>query len=211
MDGRYRILGRADDLIVAPNGENLNPNLTEPQLRIVGTNGVCLIKDGKTPVLLASVNRYTAPEQLQRLDGQFKERIAALHLTGQIGRIVYTAAPLMAQDEFKLNRRRLSDDYRGGRLPLLDPNAQTQPDEQDELMRHLRQVFAVTLGLDIGSVAPQSDFFADLGGASLDYFAAVAKLQEDFSMPFPQDEGRTLSTAQDFYNYIKKVQSNESV
>ena len=39
----------------------------------------------------------------------------------------------------------------------------------------------------------------------------VAKLQEDFSMPFPQDEGKTLSTAQDFYHYIKKVQSDESV
>ena len=234
VDGRYRILGRADDLIVAPNGENLNPNLTEPQLRVAGTNGVCLIRDGKTPVLLVSVNRYTAPEQLQRLDGAFKERIAALHLTGQIGRIVYTSAPLMADDEFKLNRRRLSDDCRAGRLPLLDPYAQTQPDTQDELMlhlrlplldpyaqtqpdtqdelmRHLRQVFAVTLGLDLSAVAPQSDFFADLGGASLDYFAAVAKLQEDFSMPFPQDEGKTLSTAQDFYHYIKKVQSDESV
>ena len=117
----------------------------------------------------------------------------------------------MADDEFKLNRRRLSDDCRAGRLPLLDPYAQTQPDTQDELMRHLRQVFAVTLGLDLSAVAPQSDFFADLGGASLDYFAAVAKLQEDFSMPFPQDEGKTLSTAQDFYHYIKKVQSNESV
>ena len=117
----------------------------------------------------------------------------------------------MADDEFKLNRRRLSDDCRAGRLPLLDPYAQTQPDTQDELMRHLRQVFAVTLGLDLSAVAPQSDFFADLGGASLDYFAAVAKLQEDFSMPFPQDEGKTLSTAQDFYDYIKKVQSNESV
>ncbi len=78
-------------------------------------------------------------------------------------------------------------------------------------MLHLRQVFAVTLGLDVSAVAPQSDFFADLGGASLDYFAAVAKLQEDFSMPFPQDEGKTLSTAQDFYHYIKKVQSDESV
>ncbi|MBQ1975720.1 MAG: hypothetical protein II224_07915, partial [Ruminococcus sp.] len=185
--------------------------LTEPQLRIAGANGVCLIKDGKTPVLLVSVNRYTAPDQLQRLDGAFKEKIAALHLTGQIGRIVYTSAPLMADDEFKLNRRRLSDDCLSGRLPLLDPYAQTQPDEQDELMLHLRQVFAVTLGLDLSAVAPQSDFFADLGGASLDYFAAVAKLQEDFSMPFPQDEGKTLSTAQDFYDYIKKVQSNESV
>ncbi|MBQ1944912.1 MAG: AMP-binding protein, partial [Ruminococcus sp.] len=124
VDGRYRILGRADDLIVAPNGENLNPNLTEPQLRIAGANGVCLIKDGKTPVLLVSVNRYTAPDQLQRLDGAFKEKIAALHLTGQIGRIVYTSAPLMADDEFKLNRRRLSDDCRAGRLPLLDKKQQ---------------------------------------------------------------------------------------
>ena len=92
-----------------------------------------------------------------------------------------------------------------------DGNSKATAGERLESLIAEQDEIAVTLGLDISAVTPQSDFFADLGGASLDYFAAVAKLQEDFSMPFPQDEGKSLSTAQDFYDYIKKVQSDESV
>ena len=120
-NGKYRILGRADDLIVAANGENLNPNLAEPLLRTAGANGVCLISDGKTPVLLVSVNRYITAEQLDALDKQIKAQMAANNLTGQIGRTVYIADPLMKDDEFKLNRKRLRADYCAGRLQAVDP------------------------------------------------------------------------------------------
>ncbi|MBR3639172.1 MAG: AMP-binding protein, partial [Clostridia bacterium] len=58
-DGHYRILGRLDDLIVAPGGENLNPNLVEPLVTPKGVGGVCLVgcssNEDKVPVLLVSV------------------------------------------------------------------------------------------------------------------------------------------------------------
>lgn len=207
-NGCYRILGRTDDLIVAANGENLNPNLAEPGLRIAGTNGVCLISDGKLPVLLVSVNRYITGEQLAALDGRLKEKINSLNLQGQIGKIVYVSDPLMKGDEFKLNRRRLREDYLGGRLNTVDPMARESADAQDELMLHLRQIVAAALDKSVDEVAPQSDFFADLGGTSLDYFAMVAKLQEDFSLTFPQDEGKTLCTVRELYDYIRDSQND---
>ena len=207
-NGRYRILGRTDDLIVSANGENLNPNLVEPQLRIPGTNGVCLTTDGKTPALLVSVNRYTTAQRFGTLDKELKEKIAALNLRGQIGRIVYIYDPLMTGDEFKLNRRRLASDLREGRLNVADPSSAGSEEEQDELMLHLRQVIAAALDRDISEVAPQSDFFADLGGTSLDYFAVIAKLQEDFSVAFPQSDGKSLSTVQELYDFIKAAQND---
>lgn len=204
-NGSYRILGRADDLIVAPNGENLNPNLVEPLLRVAGVNGVCLIPDGKTPTLLASVNRYVTAEQLEAADGQLKAQLAQNNLTGQIGKIAYISDSLLMGDEFKLNRRRLLSDYQNGRLHPVTP--QTQADgAQDALMLHLRQMTAAALDIDVAAVAPQSDFFADLGGTSLDYFALIAKLQEDFGLPFPQSDGDTLHTVQALYDYIKENQ-----
>ena len=206
-NGKYRILGRADDLIVAANGENLNPNLAEPLLRTAGANGVCLISDGKTPVLLVSVNRYITAEQLDALDKQIKAQMAANNLTGQIGRTVYIADPLMKDDEFKLNRKRLRADYCAGRLQAVDPRTHSDSG-QDELMRHLRQMIAVALDRQESEVAPQSDFFADLGGTSLDYFALIAKLQEDFSLPFPQNDGKSLSTAQELYDYIRNSENH---
>ena len=207
VGGRYRILGRTDDLIVAANGENLNPNLAEPQLRLPATAGVCLISDGKTPVLLVSVNRYISGDRLEELDRALKEKLAALQLQGQIGKIVYISDPLLTGDEFKLNRKRLADDYRSGRLHRVDPQAGGD-EEQDELMLHLREMIAVALELPLDEVAPQSDFFADLGGTSLDYFALIAKLQEDFSLPFPQSEGRSLNNARELHTYIRNAQNN---
>ena len=204
-NGSYRIVGRADDLIVAPNGENLNPNLAEPLLRVAGVNGVCLIPGEKTPVLLASVNRYLTAEQLEKIDRQLKAQLAQNNLTGQIGKIAYISDPLLQDDEFKLNRRRLLSDYQNGRLHAVTP--QTQADgAQDALMLHLRQMTATALDIDVTAVAPQSDFFADLGGTSLDYFALIAKLQEDFGLPFPQSDGDTLHTVQALYDYIKENQ-----
>lgn len=205
-NGRYRILGRTDDLIVAPNGENLNPNLTEPQLRIDGTNGVCLVSSGKTPVLLVSVNRYITAESLDTLDLRLKRRIEELNLKGQIGKIVYISDPLLKGDEFKLNRKRLAADLSAGSLSVVDPLALDDGGTQDALMLHLRQIVAAALDRDESEVAPQSDFFADLGGTSLDYFAMTAKLQEDFSLPFPQSGGKTLSTVQELYDYIRDAE-----
>ena len=207
-NGRYYILGRADDLIVAPGGENLNPNLTEPQLLVPGANGVCLISDGRTPVLLVSVNRYSTSAQLGALDSAVKERLASLRLTGQVGRIVYIADPLMQGDEFKLNRRRLRDDLLAGRLEIVDPHRADDGAGQDALMVHLRQMIAVALDRQESEVAPQSDFFTDLGGTSLDYFALLSKLQEDFSLPFPQDGDKSLSTAQELYDYIRNTENH---
>ena len=201
-NGKYYILGRADDLIVASNGENLNPNLIEPLLR-AGAEGVCLISDGKTPVLLVSVNRYSTSEQLQKLDSDLKKRLAEQKLTGQIGKIAYIGDPLMAGDEFKLNRKRLSDAYRAGRLNIVDPRSRTSDDDQDELMLHLRQVVAVALDKDVSAVAPESDFFTDLGGTSLDYFAMISKLQEDFAVPFPQNADGSLNTVKELYDFIR--------
>ena len=200
VGGKYRILGRADDLIVAANGENLNPNLVEPELR--AGEGVCLISDGKTPVLLVSVSRYATGEQLQAIDADVKRRLSELNLTGQIGRIVYVGEPLMKGSEFKLNRKRLGDDFRAGRLSVVDPSSQTDDAVQDELMLHLRRIVAAMLDRDVSQVALQSDFFTDLGGTSLDYYALTAKLQEEFAVSFPQTADGSLNTVKEMYEYI---------
>lgn len=204
VGGRYRILGRTDDLIVSSNGENLNPNLYEPQLSLSGTNGVCIVTDGKTPALIVSVNRRTDKAFLEKLDTDIKSKLSELNLTGQIGRILYVSDKLMAGDEFKLNRKRLAADYKAGRFSIVDPHSSDDEGEEDELILLLRQVFAAALDRDVSEVAPESDFFTDLGGTSLDYLAATAKLQEDMGIPFPKSEDKTLRTVSEFYEYIKE-------
>lgn len=207
-NGKYRILGRTDDLIIAPNGENLNPNLAEPELRLPGTLGVCLTGAAGSPVLLVSVNRYMSAEVLRALDEKLKAKIAEEKLSGQIGKIEYISDPLMTGDEFKLNRRRLGADYAAGRLHRIDLEKRESAAAEDALMTHLRGIIAAVLEKEQDEVSPDADFFADLGGTSLDYFAMIAKLQEEFSLPFPQNGDNTMHTAGQLYEYIKDAQKN---
>ena len=209
VNGHYRILGRRDDLIVGAGGENINPNAVEPLICAPGTDGSCLIgvpgEGGKVPVLLVSVGRFITSEKLAAADSSVRELIAKAGLSRDIGRIVFIAEPLMRADEFKLNRARLANDYINGRLNVVDPSrAPHEDDGTDGLTEEVRSVFAAALGKDPEDIASDADFFLDEGGMSLDYFAMMAKLQEEFGVPFPQNGGIGLSTVRRIADYIRK-------
>ena len=207
-DGHYRILGRLDDLIVARGGENLNPNLVEPLVTPSGVAGVCLVgrdtPDGKVPVLLVSVGKYISKEKLSAIDEETRALIESSGLSGQIAKIAYIAEPLLSGDEFKLNRRRLTDEYSRGVLTeksLSDPDG---ADEVDALTARIVSYFATALDADADTVGPDSDFFLDCGGGSIDYFAMISKLREEFDVPFPTEGGHGLNTPRGIADFIKR-------
>ena len=67
--------------------------------------------------------------------------------------------------------------------------------------------FSVALGKEADEIALDADFFLDGGGASLDYFAMMTKLQEEFGIPFPADGEHGLKTVREISDYIRKVQN----
>ncbi len=208
-NGRYRILGRKDDLIISPTGENLNPNLIEPEFEgIDKLAGVCLIgvnTDGAAaPVLIASVGKYITSDALAEVENQIKAKLASLSLSAEIKKIVFTSDALLQGEEFKLNRTRIKNDYIGNRLSTVEATDSNENDETDSLMIHLIEIFALTLGRDRSDISPRSDFFLDLGGSSLDYLAMTAKLQEEFGTAFPTNSDKSLSTVRDIYKFIKE-------
>ncbi|MCR5653280.1 MAG: AMP-binding protein [Ruminococcus sp.] len=208
-NGRYRILGRRDDLIISPTGENLNPNIIEPVYdTIEKTNGVCLIgikeNGADAPVLIVSVNRYITADNLAVIEKKVKAITEMLNLSGEIKKIVFTSDALLQGEEFKLNRLRIKNDYLENRLTVVTPEEQSEDDETDSLMIHLTEVFALTLNREKSEISPRSDFFLDLGGSSLDYLAMTAKLQEEFGIAFPTSSDKSLSTVKDIYKFIKE-------
>ncbi len=206
--GHYQILGRRDDLIVSPSGENLNPNLLEPMLRADGAEGVCLIgvnQGGETaPVLLVSVRPYASAQALTELAERERALIAAAGLSGEIRQVVFVAGPLLQGDEFKLNRLRLQRDFAAGRLPVLDPSERREEETADELLAQVTEFFAAALDKDVSQIAADADFFLDEGGTSLDYFAMISRMQEVLGIDFPADGETALHTARQFADYIRK-------
>ena len=41
-----------------------------------------------------------------------------------------------------------------------------------------------------------------------DRIPMIAKLQEDFGLPFPQSDGKSLSTVKELYDYIRNSENN---
>lgn len=203
-DGHWLLLGRQDDLLIGPDGENLNPNLIEPQLRTDDCQ-VCLIgsrANGKTtPVLLASVRPYLPAQQLQAIENELKEKLAAAGVSGAVGKIVLVGDPLLAVTEFKPNRVRLARDYAEGKLRLLDPKTQKDAAVLSALAQRVQTCFAEALGKDTSEIAADADFFTELGGSSLDYFGMLAKLESEFSLPFPPEHTK-LRTVEEIAAFI---------
>ena len=204
--GRWYMLGRRDDLVVSPGGENLNPEIIEQRFDIDGLDGVCLVADRREgeslPVLLAGIGRGCSPAKAEKLAAAVRGRIGELGLAPEIKSVVLVADRLIGPDEFKLNRRRLAAALEARLLPVFDPAAQAEvPD--DPLCAEILAMFAAALGKEPGSVSYTADFFLDLGGSSLDYFAMIAALRERFGIDFPTEAGSSLGSAEALYEYVK--------
>lgn len=199
--GHYRIIGRADELVIVPNGENLSPNRVESRIDVPGVDGVCLL-GSDTSVLLVSVCRTVTERELEGIKRNVARRLSELGLTGQIGRVVYTAEPLLRGDEFKLNRRRLRAALESGTLALAEPRR--AEDVEGELGEAVKAAFAAALGRETGEIGADDDFFNDLGGTSLDYFALGSALSEGFGIELNSPESGGASTVRAVCELLKE-------
>ncbi|MBQ4170043.1 MAG: AMP-binding protein, partial [Ruminococcus sp.] len=205
----YRILGRRDDLIIAPNGENLNPNLIESKLEVAGTRGVCLVaaqENGKhIPTLIVSVSKYITGERLSAVEKQLREKIAGLNLSGQVTRLVFVEDSLMTDTEFKLNRSRLSKALADGELTEVVPDRALVGRADDDIARKITLMFAMALQKPEDEIGYDADFFTDLGGTSLDYFSLVAGMRDEFRVSFHTGD-MSMSTVRELHDYILEKQ-----
>ena len=204
-NGHYKILGRKDDLVIGYSGENLNPNLIEPALKLDNVNEVCLIgaREGAqvVPTLVFSVNRFITAEKLEALDRAVKQKLEEMHLSSEIRRLLYVSDKLIIGDEYKLNRIRLRQQLEENGFTIVQP---LNADEglQDELAQRIREFFAAALGRKAEDISDKADFFLDLGGSSLDYFGMISALETEFSVKIPAEQSATLSTVAAFHSFL---------
>lgn len=204
--GRFYIQGRKDDMIPCKTGENLNPNRIESQLMIPGLSGVCLISRGMTPVLLAQVSKYVTVERINNLSKAIDERLVELKLAGTINEVVFTTQPLMGENEFKLNRHRLSRLYNEGKIELiaLDKMTADAVEVSPELLKEVKAIFAEALSMSEEELNDDAHFFFDLDGSSLDYLSIMADIQKKYEISFHQSEEGNLVTVREFCKYIQE-------
>ena len=205
-DGHYYILGRMDDLVISPSGENLNPALVEQQLETDAIRELCLIGVGEDggvrPTLLVRPQLPLAAGGTGKIREALKQRLAEIGLGTQIGQILLVKEPLIAGDEIKLNRGKIRQRLQAGEFTVLteDADAETSGELRDEI----RKIFAAALGKAAEEIRDTADFFTDEGGTSLDYFDMAGRLQDRFGISFPVEEGKSLNTVGDLAAFVER-------
>lgn len=204
--GRYYLSGRKDDLIISVTGENLNPNLIERKLSVDGVEESCLIggTDGSLPVFLVYLGKKTDENFVNDVTERIKIAAEKNNLVSQIGKICIVSQPLIKGEEFKLNRKRIKSDYYGGKIKTVGHDNGNHVEKTDEISEKVREYFAVALGKNVADVGYNTDFFLDEGGTSIDYFALVAKLQQDYGVDFPSTAENGINTVDGVARYIRE-------
>ena len=205
-DGRYYIKGRRDDLIIGPDGENINPVLAEAAITIKGAERVCLLQSGSEIILLASVQGVYSAETLRRIHAELTAALEPVKLSRAVRRVLLTDQPLLASGEIKLSRKRLARAVQSGELPTFDASGIDRRVEEtlSGLEEAVRECFAAVLDRPAADIAPDAHFFNELGGTSLEYFALQGEIKTRFGVEIAFSEGNTLFTVRDFTSYIQK-------
>lgn len=205
-EGRYYIQGRLDDVIISPSGENINPDIAEQAFDLPAAKGFCLIplqENGQTiPALVVSVKRYTSPGQIAELSGQIREQLEGSRLAGQVTKILFVTDELMAPNEIKINRKRLVRQYQEGSLHPVGDSRSGDWDHVGMMEMQVIELMAGVLDKDPDDIGPESDFFLDQGGSSLDYYMLVGKLQDEFGVSLQNELSQTLSTARKIVAFL---------
>ena len=164
---------------------------------------MCLIKDKETrvPILLVSINRFLKKEKVDAISNKIKTLINQNNLGNQIGKIEFVTEEFIVGDEFKKNRKKIEDRYLSGDMSRYCYKSEIE--EEDEINKTVKKYFAIALDKSIEDIALDADFFLDEGGTSLDYFALISKLQNDFNVNIVSSEENPLHTVRQVSDYLR--------
>ena len=139
---RLYILGRSDDLIISPSGENVSPSAIEDKISIPDTS-VCMLgieKDGKIiSTLIVQINQYFSKKKIAEIKTKIFEILKQNGFNSLIDEIFFTFEPLMLDSEFKLNRNKIKKRIALGEIKLVDINDFENEQKEENINPELRQ------------------------------------------------------------------------
>lgn len=205
-DARYYHEGRMDDLVIGAGGENLNPTLLEPQLKVPNCDAVCLISGAdREPVLIASVQGCFSGTRLEGVFNALDGALSDSSLAGCIKTVFVTSDALMEPGEIKISRHKVRKKYLAGNFRHIERERVSEHIDSviSELEREMTALFAEALERDERDVGADDHFFRDLDGSSLDYFMLLELLKNKYAVEITESAKQCLFTPRDFCEYVK--------
>ena len=188
-NGRLSIVGRKDDVIIGPNGENISPEEIESRISKGGYAAIALVyaklpgTDSKQMILVLSDNgKLGAFELTTSLKGVYNS-ISTLSMIERPSKVV-SLIGAMPENLKGVDRRALVAGLEEGKLFVTecsDPSDEEikriRTDEYIKLIDTVCGVFAEVLDKDRSEITETSNFVA-LGGDSMQYVELLSKAGE---------------------------------
>ncbi len=217
-DGRWKIIGRKDDIIIGSSGENISPDAVEQLISLPVP--YCVIgreqPDGtQKPILIICLNeKQSEYEKLSIL-------VSAYNALDRIPSAIRPAAIFTTDSEIptilgKPKRNVLKLQIADGTVELAPaPRPQAEVVEKSldsatkETCSQIRMLFAEELHIDADTVSDTTHFIYDCGGDSMTYYNLISKISDKFDVTLTFDADSPLMTPMDITARIISLKSND--
>ena len=169
------LLGRLDEIMIGPNGENLSPDVIEGHYRTLGTDDYCvLVCEAK---LTLAVNRTTLPTgvDLRAVIAEANKTVPLVERVQEVRLVDYPCRTAIG----KANRRALLEGFRSGTVAYASLREEERNQSTDPDAEVARQAVAAVLHIAPKDIDDYDDFFINLGGNSLQYFELMSQVSAE--------------------------------
>ncbi len=216
-DGRWKILGRRDDIIIGAGGENISPDAIEQLITLPVP--YCIIGQKQSdntekPVLIISTGTLQSEyEKLSVLASAYNalERIPVTMRPSA----VFTTDSEIPSTLGKPKRNALREGIDNGSIvlcPAVKPQADVLEKSLDDTTKamcaQVRAIFAEVLKIDEETVSDTTHFIYDCGGDSMTYYNLIAKVSDEFGVTITFDADAPLMTPMEIAMRVLSLKSN---
>ncbi len=209
INGSYYIDGRADDLFIGPNGENINPDLLEKSLVLDKANNISILDIDNNLSLVIEINEYMPKliiDELYKLANDYNNQNDS---SLRFNKIYFTYNSIKNPNAIKVSRQYLKSKIADGSVKLFsydDIKSNDNLEIDQKVLNKIKECIAQSLNINIEDINDNSDFFFDLNGSSLDYFDLIARLDDEFEIKL-KFENDNIHTPIDFYKEVVRILS----
>lgn len=209
INDEYYIDGRADDLYIGPNGENINPDILERMLILDKATNISVLDIDNKLSLVIEINEYTPKLIIDELYNKANEINNKNDSSLRFSKIYFTYNSLKNPNAIKVSRQYLKSKISDQSVKLFtydDIKVSENLEIDLKVLNKIKECISNCLHISIDEIKDNSDFFFDLNGSSLDYFDLISRLDEEFEIKL-KFENDNIHTPIDFYKEVERVLS----
>lgn len=211
-NGYYYISGRAGDMIIGENGENINPDIIEQSFTLPEAENFSVlgmdVDSKKTVAMIVQFGKYMSTIKRNDLYDKIIASNEQLPLTSRVQKIYCTTDPLCSATAVKISRSYIKRALDNGDIQITEYKKDTNISPDDvtytkEMLDTVKGIVAKILNINADDIDINAHIMLDLGADSMQYFSMLTALAEEFSISNPE-KGVMYYTIHEFCQYIER-------